>query len=152
MVSCSGLSDLGRIAYQPFDSAVVLNQVILSIRTRPQPSVIPSNSPSSLRCSTITEDDWEYLMKQTPARVPDLTPFVTALHLRPTIESVVEHNVARLHTSGQPVATIKAIHTGPNAAKASSEDAGGLQPCNHLPSTWSSCDADGQPLGGQRAC
>ena len=71
-------------------------------------------------------------MKQTPARVPDLTPFVTALHLRPTIESVVEHNVARLHTSGQLVVTIKAIHTGPNAAKASSEDAGGLQPIIYL--------------------
>ena len=33
-------------------------------------------------------------MKQTPARVPDLTPFITALYLRPTIESVVEHNIA----------------------------------------------------------
>ena len=50
-------------------------------------------------------------MKQTPARVPDLTPFITAFHLRPTIESVVEHNVARLHASGQPVATINPYRT-----------------------------------------
>lgn len=44
------------------------------------------------------------------------------------MEAVTEHNVARLHTSGQPIATIQAVHTGPNAAKVSSEDAGGLQP------------------------
>ena len=66
-------------------------------------------------------------MKQTPAEVSDLAPFANALHLHPTIEAVVEHNVARLRASGHPVATIKAIHSGPNAAKASSEDAGGLE-------------------------
>ena len=58
----------------------------------------------------------------------DLSPFTTALHLRPTVEAVVEHNVARLRASGQPVATIKAVHKGPNAAKASSDEAGGLEP------------------------
>ena len=67
-------------------------------------------------------------MIQTPAQVQDMAPFSTALHLHPTVEAVVEHNVARLHASGQPIATIKAIQTGPNAAKASSEDAGGLEP------------------------
>ena len=40
----------------------------------------------------------------------------------------MEHNVAHLHACGQPIATIKAIHTGPNAAKASSDDASGLDP------------------------
>ena len=40
----------------------------------------------------------------------------------------MEHNVARLRASGQPVATIKAVHKGPNAAKASSDEAGGLEP------------------------
>ena len=80
-----------------------------------------------LRDARLTEDDWKQLMKQTSAQVPDLAPFATALHLYPTIEAVVEHNVARLRASGQPIATIKAIHTGPNAAKASSDDAGGLE-------------------------
>ena len=32
-----------------------------------------------------------------------------------------------LQASGHPIATIKAVHTGPNASKASSEDAGGLE-------------------------
>ena len=67
-------------------------------------------------------------MKQTPAQLLNLAPFTTALHLHPTVEAVVEHNVSRLRASGQPIATIKAIHTGPNASKASSEDAGGLEP------------------------
>ena len=60
-------------------------------------------------------------MKQTPAEVTDLAPFISALHLHPTIEV---HNVARLRASGFPVATIKAVHSGPNAL---SEDAGGLE-------------------------
>ena len=39
----------------------------------------------------------------------------------------MEHNVAQLRASGQLIVMIKAVHTGMNAAKASSEDAGGLQ-------------------------
>ena len=46
----------------------------------------------------------------------------------PTIEAVVQHNINKLHAYGQPVATIRAVHTGPNASKASTDDAGGLQP------------------------
>ena len=33
-----------------------------------------------------------------------------------------------LRNAGEPIATIKAVHTGPNASKASSEDASGLEP------------------------
>ena len=99
-----------------------LKVTLVSGLARSQPCVNAAPRTSTLilhrlRDALLTEDVWEHLMKQTPARVPDLTPFITALHLRPTIESVVEHNVARLHASGQPVATINAIHTGPNAAK-----------------------------------
>ena len=126
-VSRTGLSDLGSTAYQLFDSAVVLKQVMRQSGQDPS-QVLFRQILLRVRDALLTEDDWENLMKQTPARVPDLTPFTTALHLRPTVESVVEHNVSRLHASGQPIATIKAVHTGPNATKASSEDAGGLQP------------------------
>ena len=80
-----------------------------------------------LRDAKLIISDWEQLMKQTPAEVSDLAPFTNALHLHPTVEAVVEHNVARLCASGHPVATIKAIHAGPNACKASSEDAGDLE-------------------------
>ena len=44
------------------------------------------------------------------------------------MEAVVEHNINKLHGCGQPIATIKAVHTGANASKASADDAGGLQP------------------------
>ena len=77
-----------------------------------------------LRNAQLTTDDW----KQTPAQVNDLTPFNSALYLHSTIEAVVEHNIAKLRTNGQPVATVKAVHSGTNAAKASTEDAGGLEP------------------------
>ena len=40
---------------------------------------------------------------------------------------MVEYNVAQLQASGQPIATIKAVHTGANAAKASADNAGGLE-------------------------
>ena len=34
-----------------------------------------------------------------PTEVQDLSPFANALHLYPTKEAVVEHNVAKLHDS-----------------------------------------------------
>ena len=67
-------------------------------------------------------------MNQTPAQVEDLQQFRTALHLYPTIEAVAEYNVTKLHANGQPIATVKAIHTGANASKASPDDAAGLEP------------------------
>ena len=79
-----------------------------------------------LRNAQVTKEDWEELMKQTPTEVHDLTPFANALHLYLTVEAVVEHNITKLKDSGHTVATIKAVHTGNNAPKASSDDAGGL--------------------------
>ncbi len=75
----------------------------------------------------MTVADWNHLMTQTPTRVQDLSPFANALHLHPTIQAVVEHNVTQLQASGKAIATIKAVHAGPNASKASADDAGGLE-------------------------
>ena len=58
----------------------------------------------------------------------DSAGFDDALHLHPTVQAVAEYNVAKLRSAGEPIATIKAIHTGLNASKASSEDALGLEP------------------------
>ena len=66
-------------------------------------------------------------MTQTPTGVAHLSSFANALCLHPTVEAVVEHPVAKLQSSRQPIATIKAVHTGANAAKASSDDASGLE-------------------------
>ena len=125
-MSRSPLSDQGSAAYQLFDRAIVLKQVM---RQSGQDSdqVLFRDILLRLRDAKLTISDWEQLMKRTPTEVSDLAPFTNALHLHPTIEAVVEHNITRLRASGHPVAIIKAIHSGTNASKASSEDAGGLE-------------------------
>ena len=55
-----------------------------------------------------------------------------ALHLLPTVNAVAEHNLEKLKQNGQPVAEIKAVHSGPRAHSATSEDAGGLEAVVHL--------------------
>ena len=79
-----------------------------------------------LRDAKVTVADWNHLMTRTPTRVQHTSLFSSALQLIPTVEAVVEY-VAQLLASGQPIATIKAVHTGPNAAKAPADDAGGLE-------------------------
>ena len=62
-----------------------------------------------LRDTKVTKADWERLMNEIRL----------TLHLPSTsVEDVFEHNVAQLHASDQPVATIKA------GAKALADDAG----------------------------
>ena len=124
--SRSELSDQGRAAYQTFQQAVVLDQVIRQAGQDPE-QVKFRDILLRLRDAKVTLSDWNHLMTRTPTRVQDLSPFSTALHLIPTVEAVVEYNVAQLQASGQPVATIKAVHTGANAAKAPADDAGGLE-------------------------
>ena len=140
----TALSDLGSSAYQLFDHAVVLNQVMRQSGEDPS-QVLFRNMLLRLRDGQVTQDDWRHLMNRTPAQLQDLSPFTTALHLFPTTEAVVEHNVSKLHALGQPIATIKAVHTGPNASKASSDDAAGLEPIICL---RCSCDAILQSVGG----
>ena len=81
-----------------------------------------------LRNAETTVDDWKCLMTRTPVEVGDVRDFDNALHLYPTTEAVAEYNVSKLRANGQPVAVIKAVHTGPGASKTPSDDAGGLEP------------------------
>ena len=57
-----------------------------------------------LRDATTTIADWEELMKQTPSKVDDMSLFLSAVHLFPTVESVVEYNITQLRaiTVGRP--------------------------------------------------
>ncbi len=126
-VSRSQLSDLGRAAYQLFDKAVVLDQVLRQRGNDPT-QVRFREVLSHLRDGSVTTADWEYLMTRTIARAHNVGQFSDAPRLYPTVEAVIEHNAKKLHDSGQPVAQIKAIHTGPNAAKAPPDDAAGLEP------------------------
>ena len=40
-----------------------------------------------------------------------------ALRLYPTLEAVAVYNAIKLRSNGQPVAMIKAVHTGPDASR-----------------------------------
>ena len=108
------LSDQGRNAYQQFDTAFVLDRIMRQAGQDPQ-QVQFRDILLRLRDAKVTLADWNHLMTQTPTRVRDLSPFADALHLHPTTEAVVEHNVSQLRASGKPIATIKAVHTGTNA-------------------------------------
>ena len=121
--SRSELSDQGRTAYLQFDRAFILTQVMRQAGSDPD-QVKFRDILLRLRDAQATTADWNELMKQTPTNVQDLTPFTNALHLYPTVEAVVEHNVTKLKDSSHPIA---AVHTGANAAKASPDDAGGLE-------------------------
>ena len=74
-------------------------------------------------------------MKQTPSQIEDLSSFESAQHLFPTVEAVVEHNLDKLRSINKPIAIIKAVHSGPNAHRASTDEAGGLDPVVHLANT-----------------
>uniref|UniRef100_A0A1X7VHK3 ATP-dependent DNA helicase n=1 Tax=Amphimedon queenslandica TaxID=400682 RepID=A0A1X7VHK3_AMPQE len=56
------------------------------------------------------------------------SPYVNALQLFPTVEAVVDHNVSIFCGWCHPIAAIKAVHTGANAAKAPPDYTGGLEP------------------------
>ena len=126
-LSSSTLSDIGSSCYQTFNRAVVLDQIMRQSGHDPS-QVTFRDILLRLRNCELTENDWNHLMTRTPAHIFNASNFDDALHLFPTVEAVVEHNINKLHGCGQPVATIKAVHTGANASKASADDAGGLQP------------------------
>ena len=58
------------------------------------------------------------------------------MHPFPIVKSVAQYNTSKLHNINRPAATIKAVHSGPNVSKASSEHAGGLDPIVLLHSTY----------------
>ena len=126
-VSRTELSDLGSIEYHLFDCAVILDRVMRQAGQDAGQEHF-RNLLLRLRNAELTVEDWKYLMTQTAGEVGDTKSFDYALHLYPTNEAVAEHNVAKLRASGQPIAVLRAAHTGPGASKATSDDAGGLEP------------------------
>ena len=126
-VSRTELSDLGSAAYRCFDRVVVLDQVMRQAGQDLEQEIF-RNLLLRLRNGESTVSDWKLLMSRTPAEVGDVTEFAESLHLYPTTEATADYNAQRLHANGQPIAVMKAVHTGPGASKAGSDDAGGLEP------------------------
>ena len=133
-VTRNELSDLGSSTYHFFDSAVVLGQVMRQSGESPE-QVLFRDILLRLRDGKTTVADWQYLMHQTPSQAEDLSVFDSAVHLFPTVDSVVEYNITQLHAINRPIAAIKAVHSGCNASKGTSEDAGGLDPIVYLAHT-----------------
>ena len=125
------LSDLGSTIYHSFDQAVVLDQIMHQAGEDPE-QVLFCNILLRLRNGESTISDWQELMKHTPSNVGHTMPFSSAVHLFPTTDSVAEYNINQLCSISRPIATIKAVHTGHDASKASSEEVGGLDPIIHL--------------------
>ena len=100
----SELSDQGRTAYLQFQKAFTLTQIMRQAGQDPE-QIRFRDILLRLRNAEVTVEDWNCLMTQTPTSVADLSPFANALHLHPTVEAVVEHNVAKLQASGQPIAS-----------------------------------------------
>ena len=126
-VSRSELSDLGSANYYLFDRVIVLEQVMRQAGHEDDQHLFRIHL-MRLRIKELTVHDWKHLMRRTPAEVGDSSMFDDALHLFLTTMSVAEYNVAKLHANGDPVAEIKAVHSGPGASKASADNAGGLEP------------------------
>ena len=80
-----------------------------------------------MRDGDVRVADWELLMAHCHSQV-DSAAFDDALHLHPTIQAVAQIQVAKLCNTGELIATLKAVHTGPNVSKTSPEDASGLEP------------------------
>ena len=126
-VSRTELSDLGSANYHLFDRAVALDRVMRQAGQDADQELF-RNLLLRLRNGESSVGDWKQLMKRTPAEVGNVSSFDAALRLYPTLEAVAEYNAIKLRSNGQPVAMIKAVHTGPDASKASHDDAGGLEP------------------------
>ena len=122
----SELSDLGSANYHMFDRVIVLEHVMRQAGSDYGQREF-RDLLVRLRNGAFTTDDWKNLMTQTAVNIRDTTSFENALHLFPTSMAVTEFNIAKIHSNGEPVAIIKAVHSGPSASKATAEDAGGLE-------------------------
>ena len=127
-VSRTELSDLGSVNYHLFDRAITLDQVMRQAGNDSSQQLF-RNILMRLRNGELRVEDWKHLIQQTPVEVDDDTSsFDEALRLFPTTSAVSEYNITKLHSNDQPVAVIKAVHSGAGAIKASADDAGGLEP------------------------
>ena len=127
-VSRTELSDLGSVNYHLFDHAITLDQVMRQAGNDSAQQLF-RNILMRLRNGELRVEDWKHLIQQTPVEVDDDTSgFDEALRLFPTTSAISEYNVTKLHSNNQPVAVIKAVHSGAGSIKASADDAGGLEP------------------------
>ena len=85
-----------------------------------------------LRDGQCTQEDWALLLTRSPANVSNKADFEEAVHLFYKKDDVNKFNITKLTQLSSPTAQIKAIDSSSEAAKAKSDDAGGLEPVVYL--------------------
>ena len=79
-----------------------------------------------MRNGQVTEDDWKLLLQRSTKNLL-MDEFNDAIRLYFEKKSVAEYNNQKLLENGQPVAKIKAKHSGHRASATTSDEAGGLE-------------------------
>ena len=110
------LSDLESADYHLFDKAMVLDQVMRHAGVDTEQQLF-RDLLLRLRDGQMMVEDWKHLMKQPLAVVGATTPFAEALHLFATTSDVAEHNIHKLHASGQPVTMLKDAQSCPQSSR-----------------------------------
>ena len=123
-----GLSTEGFRAYHSFDKSITLQTIFWQAGDDPIQAAFRT-SLLDLRTYSTTEEDYQLLSTRFWEKLSqeERNGFVEEVHLLPTRESVLEYNCHRLAAIGKPVVWCNAIHKQPEAAKASEEDAEGLE-------------------------
>ena len=117
----------GYTMYQLFNKVVILDQVLRQSGTDIS-TIAFRELLQRLRRGQTTTEDWETLLTRSPHKVVNQTAFSNCLRLFYDKKSVAEYNQFKLRELGTPIVQINALHSGSQAASASPDDAGGLQP------------------------
>jgi hypothetical protein len=118
----------GRRVFESFNQSITLSRIFRQEGEDPE-QVKFRDALLRLRTYSTTQEDYELFSTWfwDNMAVEDLTQFADVLHLLPTRAAVLECNTRRLAQLGQPVVRCKAKHSCSIAAKASEEDADGLE-------------------------
>lgn len=116
------------IQYQSFDKSVTLQTVFRQAGSDPA-QIAFRDCLLNLRTYNTTAEDYNLLSTRFWNQLPqeEKDSFVEEVHLLPTRESVLEYNCHRLASIEKPVVRCNAKNNSPAAAKASEEDADGLE-------------------------
>jgi len=120
-------SNKGRALYMSLTESITLDRIMRQQGEDP-PAVQFRQVLSNLQSMEATEPDRQFLNTRYVGNLSaeDLAGFEDALHLCPTNALVDEINESKMSSSGKPVLTLPARNKGPEASKASDDDAEGL--------------------------
>lgn len=119
----------GQRLYKRFDQTIILD-VVMRQQGADQQSIAFRGALGRLRVNQANVEDWKLLATRVQANITtsggDVTLFDTAVRLYAKRAAVQAFNLARLCDSGNPVLIIRACHTGPQAEKVDTDEAGNL--------------------------